>query len=74
MHNINDNTVQGRLSEDSLTRKIFAQNISHEIFTIYSTWCLVKGRPHTLCTHHFCGQTLQMHGFLYKHFGNFKGV
>ena len=33
MHNINNNVVQGRLSENCLTRKIF-----HEIFAIYSTW------------------------------------
>ena len=38
MRNINDNAVQGRLSENYLTQRIIAWNtLRHEIFAIYGT-------------------------------------
>ena len=39
MRNINDNTVQGRLSENYLTPKIIAQNILNTKYL--RLWCMI---------------------------------
>ena len=46
MRNINDNAVQGRLSEIYLTEKYRMKYLRHEIFAIYGTYFCIWDYPH----------------------------